>query len=308
MFESCWDILGIGITTDKLEIKKAFAKLAHQISPEDDPDGYRRIHTAYKQALEYASHAKDPKRRNGEIPGAGITISRRVLPYQGTKFPKQEDAAEESEAEKENEGFDFTSVEKPDLNKKSKKAKVPPRPSSRTQVPKEDDEKKQSFDFSPIVQEEKQFSDEIERIIEQIVTYKEENGIDTPENVKRWKVTTLDMHGMKLLKLYGSLFMRSGETSTWNVFFKEPLMKQMLYNQDFRHKIRTYFPSGSESRTKIEELIEEFEDQLALEEAEREKTLTEKDKKEQIVIACLVVFGIFFIFALELFLQMIHRH
>lgn len=302
MFESCWDILGIGMTTDKLEIKKAFAKLAHQISPEDDPDGYRRIHTAYKQALEYASHAKDPKRRNGEIPGAGITISRRALPYQGPKFPKQEETAEVTEEEKEKEGFDFTSVEKPDLNKKSKKAKVPPRPSSRMQVPKEDDEKKKSFDFSPIVHEEQQFSEEIEMIIAQIVTYKEENGIDTPENVKRWKVTTLDMHGMKLLKLYGSLFMRSGETSTWNVFFKEPLMKQMLYNQDFRHKIRTYFPSGSESRIKIEALIEEFEKQLALEEAEREETKAKEDKRDQVFLASLIAFAVLIFIVLNMIL------
>ncbi|MBO4650398.1 MAG: hypothetical protein J5653_04310 [Clostridiales bacterium] len=302
MFESCWDILGIGMTTDKLEIKKAFAKLAHQISPEDDPDGYRRIHTAYKQALEYASHAKDPKRRNGEIPGAGITISRRALPYQVPKFPKLEETAEVTEEEKEKEGFDFTSVEKPDLNKKSKKAKVPPRPSSRMQVPKEDDEKKKSFDFSPIVHEEQQFSEEIEMIIAQIVTYKEENGIDTPENVKRWKVTTLDMHGMKLLKLYGSLFMRSGETSTWNVFFKEPLMKQMLYNQDFRHKIRTYFPSGSESRIKIEALIEEFEKQLALEEAEREETKAKEDKRDQVFLASLIAFAVLIFIVLNMIL------
>lgn len=304
MYESCWDILGIGMTTDKLEIKKAFAKLAHQISPEDDPDGYRRIHTAYKQALEFASRAKDPKRRNGDLPGAGITISRRVLPYKGPRSPKQEETAEESEEEKDKDGFDFTSVDK----KAQKKKTASSRPAIRTNTPKEDDKEKQDFDFSPIAQEEPQFSGEIEKIIEQIVTYKEENGIDTQENVKRWKVSTLDMHGMKLLKLYGSLYFRSHETSTWNVFFKEPLVKQMLYNQDFRHKIRTYYPQGSESRITIEALLGEFEDQLALEEAEREKTLTEKDKKEQIVIACLVVFGIFFIFALELFLQMIHRH
>ena len=298
MFESCWDILGIGITTDKLEIKKAFAKLAHQISPEDDPDGYRRIHTAYKQALEYASHAKDPKRRNGEIPGAGITISRRPLPYKG---PKSQIPEEKVETE-EKEGFDFTSVEKPDLNKKSKKAKVPPRPSSRTQVPKEDDEQKQNFDFSPIVHEEQQFSDEIERIIEQIVTYKEENGIDTPENVKRWKITTLEMHGMKLLNLYGSLFFRSHEISTWNVFFKEPLMKQMLYNANFRHKIRTYYHQGSESRTKIEELIEEFEEQLTLEEAEHEETKAKEDKRDQVFLASLIAFAVLIFIVLNMIL------
>ena len=47
--ESCWDILGIEKTKDKLEIKKAYAKLARTISPEDDPEGFQRIHDAYKQ-------------------------------------------------------------------------------------------------------------------------------------------------------------------------------------------------------------------------------------------------------------------
>ena len=60
MEESCWEILGIEITKDKLAIKKAYAKLAHQISPEDDPDGFRRIHTAYKQAIAYASGNSRP--------------------------------------------------------------------------------------------------------------------------------------------------------------------------------------------------------------------------------------------------------
>ncbi|SCW26760.1 hypothetical protein SAMN02910456_00142 [Ruminococcaceae bacterium YRB3002] len=52
--ESFWDILGISPTTDKKEIKSAFAKLAHTVSPEEDPDGYMRIHDAYKEALFYA--------------------------------------------------------------------------------------------------------------------------------------------------------------------------------------------------------------------------------------------------------------
>lgn len=53
----CWKILGIEKTNDKFLIKKAFARLAHRVSPEDEPEEYRRIHTAYKQALAYASGA-----------------------------------------------------------------------------------------------------------------------------------------------------------------------------------------------------------------------------------------------------------
>lgn len=53
--QSCWDILGIEETTDKLAIKRAYSKLAHVISPEDDPEGFRKIHSAYKLALDFAS-------------------------------------------------------------------------------------------------------------------------------------------------------------------------------------------------------------------------------------------------------------
>lgn len=53
--QSCWDILGIEETTDKLAIKRAYSKLAHVISPEDDSEGFRKIHSAYKLALDFAS-------------------------------------------------------------------------------------------------------------------------------------------------------------------------------------------------------------------------------------------------------------
>ena len=50
-----WDILGIEPTKDKTVIKQAFSKLAHETNPEDDPDGYAKLHDAYKAALKYAS-------------------------------------------------------------------------------------------------------------------------------------------------------------------------------------------------------------------------------------------------------------
>ena len=39
--QSCWEILGIERTNDKLEIRKAYTKLAHTISPEEDPEGFQ---------------------------------------------------------------------------------------------------------------------------------------------------------------------------------------------------------------------------------------------------------------------------
>ncbi len=224
------------------------------------------------------------------IPGPGITISRREIPFNGSLSPAPEEK-EETEG-KDKSAFDFTLVETEDPGNKSQKAAEDPRSHIRTQVLKEADEKKKNYDFSPITPEEPQFSDEIEKIIEKIVTYKEENGIDTQDNVKRWKITTLEIHGMKLLELYGSLFRRSDEAGTWNVFFKEPLVKKMLYNPDFRNKIRTFYPDGSKSRIRIEELIDEFEDQLALAAAEQEEQQIKQAGKSQIAAASLIIFGV----------------
>ena len=54
-----WSVLGIEPTDDIRAIKRAYAALAHKISPEDEPEKFRKIHDAYKNALFYAEHKKD---------------------------------------------------------------------------------------------------------------------------------------------------------------------------------------------------------------------------------------------------------
>ena len=52
--ETCWQILGIAPTTDINVIKEAYSVLAKKNNPEDDPEGFRKIHDAYKSAMDYA--------------------------------------------------------------------------------------------------------------------------------------------------------------------------------------------------------------------------------------------------------------
>lgn len=52
-----WETLGIEPTTDIKAIKSAYAKLAKQYNPEEHPDEFRRIYTAYKRACVYAKAA-----------------------------------------------------------------------------------------------------------------------------------------------------------------------------------------------------------------------------------------------------------
>lgn len=69
-----WDILGIGPTKDKAVIKQAFSKNAHKTNPEDDPEGYSKLHDAYKAALTYAasdavsvSDPEIPTKQNSDV-------------------------------------------------------------------------------------------------------------------------------------------------------------------------------------------------------------------------------------------------
>lgn len=48
---NAWEILGIDPTSDKKEIKKAYAKLLKQYHPEENPEKFKQIQAAYQQCL-----------------------------------------------------------------------------------------------------------------------------------------------------------------------------------------------------------------------------------------------------------------
>ena len=88
MASNLWffDVLGIEPTNDKTAIKQAYSRIAHKTNPEDDPDGYAKLHEAYRAALDYASD--------------------KVVPYEFIDEIEEPDECEESEKTK----FDFSSV------------------------------------------------------------------------------------------------------------------------------------------------------------------------------------------------------
>lgn len=53
-----WEILGIDATTDKKEIKKAYAKKTKEFHPKDNPEEFQIIQEAYKMAINYAKNSK----------------------------------------------------------------------------------------------------------------------------------------------------------------------------------------------------------------------------------------------------------
>ena len=230
MAESCWDILGIERTKDKLAIKKAYAKLAHQISPEDDPDGFRRIHTAYKQAIAYASgNSRPPFMIVRNLP----VQKREDQPVIVRKTEEDDDSSREDDDESSPE-YDFESVGNNPVRRD-------------TSAPREEQKKKSPYDFSSVDTGERDFSDEIEKQLEKIVSFKEENGVDTKENVARWKLSTLLPHAGELFTMYRVLYHLCDDAGVWRVFFKEPLIKRVLVDADFRRLLYDAYSYDTEA-------------------------------------------------------------
>ena len=57
---SCWQTLGIAPTSDEAVIKKAYAARIREHRPDRDPEGFRRVRTAYEAALASCAFARPP--------------------------------------------------------------------------------------------------------------------------------------------------------------------------------------------------------------------------------------------------------
>lgn len=62
-----WNILGIEPTTNKKNIRKAYAAKTKVIHPEDAPEEFRRLHEAYQAALGYADYVRQTERSGGSV-------------------------------------------------------------------------------------------------------------------------------------------------------------------------------------------------------------------------------------------------
>jgi|GEM_PF-5242583 len=58
-----WELLGIPPTRDVRAIKRAYAARLKHCQPEDDPEGFRRLHQAYSGALQHAQAGQRPEPR-----------------------------------------------------------------------------------------------------------------------------------------------------------------------------------------------------------------------------------------------------
>ncbi len=64
-----WEVLGIAPTGDKRAIRSAYSVLVKQCHPEEDPQGFKRLHEAYQAALAYAAGKENIIEPAGEKDG-----------------------------------------------------------------------------------------------------------------------------------------------------------------------------------------------------------------------------------------------
>ena len=158
-----WKILNIDPTSDVILIKRAYTSLAHNISPEDDPDKYRELHDAYKEALFLAKNINADDNQNLEL--------------------NQEQDSETNPAE-DNSIFDFSEIEQ---------------------------------DYLPE-------NNLAEIIIEDIISFRQSNNLDTKDGVKRLPLRMKDRLSMTLFYMYLKLAEVTDDLTIWESFFDEPLI------------------------------------------------------------------------------------
>lgn len=192
-----WKILNIDPTSDVILIKRAYTSLAHNISPEDDPDRYRELHDAYKEALFLAKNINADDSQNLEL--------------------NQEQDSETNPAE-DNSIFDFSEIEQ---------------------------------DYLPE-------NNLAETIIEDIISFRESNNLDTKDGVKRLPLRMKDRLSMTLFYMYLKLAEVTDDLTIWKSFFDEPLIQYCLGFAEFRETILQHFDPDSPHKVKIAELIEDY--------------------------------------------------
>lgn len=75
-----WQVLGIGETKDKDELKKAYRVKLNTVNPEDDPEGFMKLREAYEEAVRLADETgqedESPQNEEAELTGVELDIDK----------------------------------------------------------------------------------------------------------------------------------------------------------------------------------------------------------------------------------------
>lgn len=110
-----WSELGLDGPASLEEVRRAYARRVKEVHPEEDPEGFQRLHTAYQEARQAARKAERAARRPPEFTGGlEMETGRPPQPESGTEdsgldFPALLNQ-EKSESQQEEQRLDFSAL------------------------------------------------------------------------------------------------------------------------------------------------------------------------------------------------------
>lgn len=115
-----WQTLGIAPTTDVTAIRHAYAEKTRTCHPEDDPEGFDRLHTAFSEAMQYARRGRRPAAAQPEgkrpaaasaAPSVAGTRESCLAAEQAAYLEWMKKNAARANRAEESGGFDFSAAE-----------------------------------------------------------------------------------------------------------------------------------------------------------------------------------------------------
>ena len=268
---SCWSVLGIEPTDDIRAIKRAYAALAHKISPEDEPEKFRELHDAYKNALFFAEHRDDLVFGEFDDDFELADIDKIKMPGKTDK-PEPDKSAEATVLEETTEEGLFP-------------------PTADTKPSEEDVEKHDTgFDFSSLDMDSVKVESAADVIIDEIVQFRESNFLTSKEAIRDLP-HHLALHlSEKMYYMYKALANAANDTEVWDSFMEEPLIRYSLNFSIFRKWILEDIGEDSPYKDKLVKAFEKFSDDTKNDEIVKEKDV----KPEPNVNTDLVIKIVFF--------------
>ena len=165
-------------------------------------------------------------------------------------------------------------------------------------------EKTEGFDFTPVNDDARPLTMDINDLTKAIYDFKKAVGIYSYSDLFNRPKKDLKDASVVLFRDYSALAVKTDDISIWDKFFSEPVISVLMDDNDFRCSLTDGFPEGDPNRKAIEGHIHAFEQNM-VENLEKEKQKIEDenstDKRSGIWIICATCSAVLFIVLFLLF-------
>ena len=150
--DEMWEILGITPGADVQAIRAAYSKKLKKYHPEDDPDGFMRLRSAYKSAIKMAPF----KTKDTTVPDYNGETAAQQLDFTGVNNAQPPEIEHQQEADLQTQPLlEFTDVNA--------------QPPETENLQKPDSQRQSSFDFSKLEEDTNERNNEEKQIVDDFI-------------------------------------------------------------------------------------------------------------------------------------------